>query len=209
MLLIHNMTRHVRTRGHRQAAPVHHRRTLRILDTQRRLVLGRPLAISEEDVQRNLQHLRDLEASGHIEIRSVEGARLRLDTLEFEAPPTMPPVPNVLLDSANNDPPKGKELHAIDNSEPLPTDPSGFAGGGLTPEALEVAKQRADTREELTEEERQLLEAEDQENTPDPQTEGEMADAFADTAPAAEETEIEHTEVTSGTTKKSKKNRNR
>lgn len=167
MYLIHSTVRHVRKRLLRKAHGGTQRRTQFVLDTQQRLVPKRPIEISEADLERNLDHLKDLERKGIIEMTTKDGRFLHLNEERLARHPPVVPLPNFRQDSATNDPPRGRLAHfEPDGSEPLPPDPAPYAGGGLTEEAL--ARAAAEAKSPLlTPEEQAALEDGTLQDTPE------------------------------------------
>ena len=93
--LLHSTVRARKTRALRYAGPASPRRTQHILDTQRRLIPGRPVAISEEELKRNLDVLQQLEADGICEVRKPTGEYVNLKNLE--AVPNPPDLARAVL----------------------------------------------------------------------------------------------------------------
>ena len=69
------------------------RHTQYILDSQLRMVPGRPALITQEDLDRNLDELREKSRLDILEVRTLDGRRLNLDTLTPEPSPALPPLP--------------------------------------------------------------------------------------------------------------------
>lgn len=107
---VHSTVRSPRTRTLRAAAPVHHRRTQFVLDVQARLIPNRPLTITEEDLRRNLESLKALEAQGIAEVRTVDGRKVDLETLTPAPAMAIPPSPNPPPDLAALDPKPGQHI---------------------------------------------------------------------------------------------------
>lgn len=106
--VVHSTVRSVHTRTQRAAAPIHYRRSQFILDSQRRLMPGRPVTISQADLERNLVHLQELQALGIALVKTVDGRLMDLSTLQPVSALPAPPLPHPPLDSAKNDPPRGQ-----------------------------------------------------------------------------------------------------
>lgn len=70
---------------------------------QLRLAHGRPLIINETQLLTNLEELRAKAAAHVLVVRTMDGRRVDLTTLEPAALPSQPPKPNFPLDSVNND----------------------------------------------------------------------------------------------------------
>lgn len=104
---VHSIVRNVRTRTKRASAPIHYRRQQFILDTQQRLLPGRPLALSEDDLIRNLDHLRELESLGIAEVRHADGRLIDLSTVTAEEVPVPVPMLKQPPMDAKHDPAPG------------------------------------------------------------------------------------------------------
>lgn len=100
---IKSTVRSVHTRTQRYAAPVAIRRVQFILDTQQRLVPGRSLVVTEEDIQRNVEHLKGLEALGICVVHSQDGRKLDLETFQLAGSQPESPAPKFREDSVEND----------------------------------------------------------------------------------------------------------
>jgi hypothetical protein len=74
-----------------------------VLDTQQRLVRGRPLVITEQKLVQNLAELKKKVAAGLIHVKTPDGRRVNLDTLLPEAAVPASPKPNPVPDSVVND----------------------------------------------------------------------------------------------------------
>lgn len=105
---VHSIVRNPLTRTLRAAAPLHHRRVQYVLDTQQRLIPGRPVGITREGIARNLDHLISLEQQGIAEVRTADGRKFDLRTLAVIPAHAQPPLPNIRLDSLANDVPEGE-----------------------------------------------------------------------------------------------------
>jgi len=121
---LHSTVRSLKTRTLRATQPTHVRRTQFVLDTQRRLVPGRPTVISEEELSRNLETLKQLERDGVLEVKLPTGEPVDLLHL---APKQKTPDPKLhperLPDSAHNDLPIGRTFRKLDLSNELAVDP--------------------------------------------------------------------------------------
>jgi len=109
--MVHSTVRSVHTRTKRAAAPIHYRRSQFILDSQRRLMPGRPVLISQADLEKNLVHLRELQELGIALVKTVDGRLVDLDSLTPVPSIPTPPLPSPTLDSAKNDPPRGQAFY--------------------------------------------------------------------------------------------------
>lgn len=194
---VHSVVRSPRTRTIRAAASVHHRRTQFVLDTQSRLIPNRPITITEEDLRRNLESLKSLEAHGIVEVRTVDGRKVDLETLEPAPALAMPPLPHPPPDLASLDPRPGQaiftapgqpgyERHA-QKPEVAGVDVGAPEGDTTVVTALEV---KADGETEVKET-FQL-----QPTAPGDLSEAEMASAFG--GPAAPEPVVSELEVEEG-----------
>lgn len=90
-------------RTQRAGAPAHHRLKQHVGASQARLVRGRPLIISEEIFQRDLEDLRHKNAQGILEVRTMDGRLFDLSTLQAAVLVPQPPLPHPPLDSIAND----------------------------------------------------------------------------------------------------------
>lgn len=108
---IKSTVRSVQTRTQRYAAPAAIRRVQYVLDTQQRLVPGRTLQVSEDDVRRNIEHLKTLQAQGICEVLTPDGRKLDLETFTVKAPDPLPPSPKFRDDSIANDLKPGETFH--------------------------------------------------------------------------------------------------
>lgn len=103
MYQIQNTTREMSTRIQRYGQPTHNRLKQYVLKSQRRLVRGRPVLVTEEELQDNLEELREKSHDGILEVRTMDGRLVDLDTLNVApVPPTMP-SPSFPLDSVTRD----------------------------------------------------------------------------------------------------------
>jgi hypothetical protein len=142
---IKSMVRSVHTRTQRYAAPAAIRRVQHILDTQQRLVPGRNLVVTKEDVERNLDHLLSLEAQGICSVHAEDGRKLDLRTLTLAGSEPIPPSPQFRQDSVENDlkpgethhlqyaPDKGEEAPATEVAGEDPSEEAAAAAAALAP----------------------------------------------------------------------------
>lgn len=102
---IHSMARGRANRTARAAAPTHRGMVLWVGKQQSRIVRGRPLLWTKDQVLLNLDELKKLVSESKIEVKTTDGRRVDLNTLESS--PTLPsaPLPHPPLDSAANDSP--------------------------------------------------------------------------------------------------------
>jgi hypothetical protein len=72
---------------------------------------ARPARVTEEALLRHLEALKKAEAEGRIEVRTPDGRRVDLNTLQATGPVQVsPPLPRPLLDSAERDIPTGGHM---------------------------------------------------------------------------------------------------
>lgn len=100
---IHNASRSVHSRTARAQGATHKGLKQHVLDTQKRLVRGRPLIISEEELKRNLPELKEKAAKGLIHVKTADGRHVDLETLEAGPAPAAPPKPTPPLDTVARD----------------------------------------------------------------------------------------------------------
>ena len=169
-----NMVRSPATRTVRAAAPIHHRRTQHILDTQQRLIPNRPILISKADLLRNRDELINLEAQGIAEVREIGGRKLDLASLAVKAAIPTPPARTPRDNSIAADAPKGEAF---------------FPAPGQPGSDLLVAKQEA--KRAAQEDPTVVTEAVETTLAPVMETvaEDEFANAFG--GPSTEEEEVE------------------
>jgi hypothetical protein len=101
--LIHSAVRGRANRTLRQAAPQHARLVQYIGPRQLRLVRGRPLTLTEEELLGCLTELQSKVTQGLIEVTTADRRPFNLQTLTAAAPSVAPPKPIVVLDSVKND----------------------------------------------------------------------------------------------------------
>lgn len=106
-LNIHSQVRRQATRLQRMRSPTRHRFTQRVLSDQRRLVRGRPLKITREQLLANLDELQEKNRLGILEVKTMDGRAVDLTSLEAAKPKVAPPLPHPPLDSVANDKPSG------------------------------------------------------------------------------------------------------
>jgi hypothetical protein len=114
---------------------------------QLRSVRCRPLVVSAEWVEKNLEELKKKSAIGAIEVRTPDGRLVDLSTLEAAPAPAEVPQPNPPLDSAANDENRGRFYPK-------------FADGATIGEAIEH-REEVDARAEAEAEE--MADAEEEE----------------------------------------------
>jgi hypothetical protein len=98
-----NTTRSRFNRVQRSAAPQHGRFKQYVLAEQLRLVRGRSIEITEEQLLANLEELRQKWQDGALEVQTPDGRAVDLFTLTAPEPLPPPAQPNFPLDSLAND----------------------------------------------------------------------------------------------------------
>lgn len=103
---LHNTSRSVHTRAQRYSAPQHG--GAKQFFKESRVLRGRPVLITDAEILAHLNELKDKAAVGLIEVRSADGRKLDLSTLQLEGKVTPSPLlPHPVLDSVKNDKPSG------------------------------------------------------------------------------------------------------
>ena len=106
---IHNTSRAVTTRIARAKAPTH--RGMRQMLADYRLVRARPVKVTEEFVRAHLDEIKAREKLGIVELRTVDGRKIDLNTLApVAALVPAAPLPEPVLDSLVNDKPSGMAM---------------------------------------------------------------------------------------------------
>lgn len=103
--LLVNTTRARHTLAQRRSRPGRVRGKHYVGDNSLRLVRQRPLMVTGDWVTRHLEELREKAAWGVLEVRTLDGRALDLESLSVGALPPDAPMPNFLPDSAENDKP--------------------------------------------------------------------------------------------------------
>lgn len=104
---IHNTSRSRFNRTQRAAAP-EHGGMKQYIGGEHRLVRGRPLVMTEAQIQKHLPELVAKKAQGLIDVKTADGLSIDLKTgrtVTLAPPPA--PLPNPPLDSIQNDKPAG------------------------------------------------------------------------------------------------------
>ena len=101
--VVHVVSHSKHNRTERANLPKNPRKRQYVGDAQMRVVRGRPIVVSEEYLQKNLESLRKQAAAHCIEVRTPDGRRVDLATMQIEAAPPVQPLPNMPLDSLAND----------------------------------------------------------------------------------------------------------
>jgi hypothetical protein len=102
---VHNTVRHVENRVKRYAGATHRGLVQYVGD--KRVIRGRPLVISEEELQKHLDELKSKYEQGLLMVCSAAGNVIDFGTLKPSKLPPPPPLPNFLPDSVVNDKPSG------------------------------------------------------------------------------------------------------
>lgn len=131
---IHNASRSVHSRTARAQGASHRGLKQHVLDTQQRLVRGRPVLVSEEVLKRNLPELKEKAAKGLIHVKTTDGRHVNLDTLEAGPVPTPSPKPNPPPDSVARD-----QQHVGQEMGVFPEGPFIPHGGGSESKPAEEA----------------------------------------------------------------------
>lgn len=105
---VHSMVRSRFNRTQRATAPQHARFKQHVGSDQRRLLRNRPLLITEDALKRDAAELLELQKTGLLEVRTLDGRPLDLETFQIGmAVPAENPRPSPILDSVANDIPTG------------------------------------------------------------------------------------------------------
>jgi len=115
------MSRSRETRAARRLNPVHGGCVQWIGGTHR-IVRGRSILFTEEQIRQHLPELRDRQARGLVGVTTLDGRVVSLDEATFlKASPTMPspPLPEVVLDSISRDDRWGQPMESLPGSLPL------------------------------------------------------------------------------------------
>lgn len=136
---VYSMVRRVQTRTARATSPTRHRFKQYLFNgtssTTRRLVRNRPVEISSEELEQNLDELRAKWEVGMLEVRTMDGRVLNLNDFSVGPSRAPAPLPHPPLDSANNDTPAGY---------PLPGQPGGVSV--MDPAADRAARELAEKK---------------------------------------------------------------
>lgn len=125
MYFVHNTIRARHNKSLRAAAPIHGG-TKQYIGGQHRLIRGRPIALTLQQIGPHIEEIRAKAAAGAIEVRLADGRKVDLNTgravgeVMKNAPPPHPP-----LDSIANDKPAGEQRPQMAGGIPEgPTDPN-------------------------------------------------------------------------------------
>jgi len=116
---IHSTVRGRHNRTLRAQAPAHHRLKQYVGQNQTRLVRSRPLTISEEELLRDLEELKKKSLMGILEVRTLDGRKMDLETLAPLPAAPSSPLPNPPLDSAAKDTPAGQPMPNLPGGKPI------------------------------------------------------------------------------------------
>ena len=150
--LIHNGSRARSNRTLRATMPEHGGHKQYILDSDHRLVRGRPLQVTEEKLKAHFPELKEKEGKGLIYVTTLQGEPVDLETLKVFPLPPESPLPRPSLDSANNDIPAGEPMGVRGEAPPpaeftMPVDApqAAFENNPLVPEDEELERLTAPT----------------------------------------------------------------
>lgn len=139
MYAIHNTVRGRHNRTQRAAAPAHFRFQQRVGAAQTRLVRGRLLMVTEEALLRDLEELKKKQKAGILEVRTLDGRVLDLETMQPAPLPATTPLPNPPLDSAANDKPAGQPMPQFPGGQPVQSLPEYSSEEDMVPgESVEI-----------------------------------------------------------------------
>jgi hypothetical protein len=100
---LHSVVRKKDFRFHRAGLPEHMARKHYLVNGTLRLVPERRLLISEDMLKQNLEEIRQKAAQHILEVRTVDGRLVNLDTFEALPGAPIPPLPRPRLDSVADD----------------------------------------------------------------------------------------------------------
>lgn len=121
MYAVHSTVRarHTRTLRASSGMTNRHRFKQHIMSDQRRLIRNRPILITEEQLQAHLDEFKKKQAVGILEVRTMDGRILNLDTMQPSMALPAPPLPHPLPDSADRDLKVGYTLPKHEGDKPL------------------------------------------------------------------------------------------
>jgi hypothetical protein len=100
---LHVISRSIHNRTARAALPAPPRKKHHIGTDQLRVVAGRSVVVNEDFLMRNLADIK-AKAAGHVlEVRTMDGRKVDLETLQEAPVPAVPPLPKTKLDSIEDD----------------------------------------------------------------------------------------------------------
>lgn len=146
LFAIHSTARSRHHRTHRAANPGNRRRKQYVGEGQHRLLSGRPVILTEEQLLAARPELMEKLRLGLIEIRLLDGRQIDLETLEAAPVAPSPKMPEPVLDSIANDvpmlgekmAPQGVPMDAALEGTPELIARLEEAGGLLEEEAMEI-----------------------------------------------------------------------
>ena len=204
--MLHSTTRGPANRTARAALPGRLRKKNFIGTDQLRLIHGKPVMITKEVLIRNFEEIKAKAAGQILEVRTMDGRVLDLNTMETPPLPATTPAPDFPLDSINRDTPWGEKMapHHGDNLGADETQDTGLpelmaqAPREVSPDAVDTGSLPPDSVDSDGELEAAMAAAADDEGESS-DTEAPPADEEA--APALVE---EHEVVSEGSSKKGK-----
>ena len=120
---IHSTVRSRHNRVQRAQAAQHTRLKQYILPEQYRLVRGRPIPITEQELLKNREVLLGQQRDGVLEVRTIDGRLVDLETFKtLPAAPVQNTRPNPVLDSVANDIPTGIQFPKMPGGKVLNTE---------------------------------------------------------------------------------------
>lgn len=122
---VHNGARDTATRTQRAERPTHGGLKQFIMNGERRLVRGRPIQITFEQLERYIEEFRTKEKEGVLYVTTMDDRVVNLYDDRLPAAPAAPvqnPRPNAPLDSAANDTPTGHNMNQFPRETAPPKD---------------------------------------------------------------------------------------
>lgn len=117
-LVVHNVVRGRHNRTLRAQSPKHHSLKQYVGGTHR-VLRGRPVVLSEADVRKYMNELKQKTKWGVFEVRTRDGRVVDLDTLApTKELPVSPPLPHRVPDSIANDTPAGYAFPKYPGGDP-------------------------------------------------------------------------------------------
>lgn len=104
---LHSMVRSRHNRVARAQAPQHARFKQHVLPEQRRLIRGRATIVTEAELKTNLEAFKAHQSNNVLEVRTMDGRLVNLDTFEVGLAPPVGLAPHPIPDSVANDIPTG------------------------------------------------------------------------------------------------------
>lgn len=131
---VHNSVRDVKTRLQRRMAPTSPRMKQYLGGGELRVLRGRPVVLTREQLEVHLEELKERTAAGVLWVSTMDDQEVDLETLSpTMLPPAEPKAPEPVLDSANNDKNEGvgQAIPQFAGGLPLGAVPSTDAPGGI------------------------------------------------------------------------------